>query len=339
MADVRRDRADRADPEGGVLKPRLALLTTGGTIASSAGRRSATTGYELADGGPAALLRAVPELADIADIEPEAFCTVASPDMVPALMLQLAQRLAGLLARPDVDGAVVTHGTDTLEETAWLLHLTLRTDKPVVLTGAMRPASALGADGPMNLLAAVRVAADPAARGRGVLVVINDRIHGARSVRKAHTTGLDAFRGGEVGQLAAGEPVFTARPDGRHTKWSQFDAIGIASLPPVEIWLAYPGASVAPIAGCRAGGAAGLVIACTGNGSLSRPVREAVAAEIAAGLIVVRASRTLEGAVCWARLPGIPAGLHTPQKARLLLALALTQTREPAAIEAVFGRY
>lgn len=339
MAHVRRDRADRADSEGGVLKPRLALLTTGGTIASSAGQRGATTGYALADGGPAALLSAVPELADIADIEAEAFCTIASPDMTPALMLGLAQRLSALLARPDIDGAVVTHGTDTLEETAWLLHLTLRTDKPVVLTGAMRPSSALSADGPMNLLAAVRTAADPAALGRGVLVVVNDRIHGARLVRKAHTIAPDAFRGGEIGQFAAGAPVLTAVPDGRHTSCSQFDATAIVSLPPVEIAMVYPGASVAPIAGCRAGGAAGLVIACTGNGSLSRPVRDAVEAEVAAGLVVVRASRTLEGAVCWTGQPGIPAGLHTPQKARLLLSLALTQTSDPAAIEAVFAAY
>ncbi len=315
------------------------MLTTGGTIASSTGQRSATTGYELADGGPASLLSAVPELADIADICPEAFCTVASPDMTPALMLSLAQRLSAVLARPDVDGAVVTHGTDTLEETAWLLHLTLRTDKPVVLTGAMRPASALGADGPMNLLSAVRVAADPAAHGRGVLVVVNDRILGARLVRKTHATAPDAFRGGEIGLLAAGATVFTARAEGRHTSASQFDAAAIEVLSAVEIWLAYPGASVAPVTAVRSGGAAGLVIACTGNGSLSRPVREAVEAEIAAGLVVVRASRTLEGAVCWTGLPGIPAGLHTPQKARLLLSLALTQTSDPAALEAVFAAY
>lgn len=339
MANVRRDRADRADLESGVLKPRLALLTTGGTIASSAGQRSATTGYELADGGPAAMLVAVPELADIADIEPEAFCTVASPDMTPALMLRLAQRLSALLARPDVDGAVVTHGTDTLEEAAWLLHLTLRTGKPVVLTGAMRPSSALSADGSMNLLSAVRTAADPTAHGRGVLVVVNDRIHGARLVRKAHTTLPDAFRGGEIGQLAAGTPFFIAFADGRHTKTSQFDATELGVLPPVEIMMAYPGASIAPIARYRADGAAGLVIGCTGNGSLSGPVRDAVEAEIAAGLVVVRASRTLEGAVCWTGQPGIPAGLHTPQKARLLLSLALTQTSDPAAIEAVFAAY
>lgn len=339
MADVRRNRADRADPESGKLKPRLALLTTGGTIAASAGQRSATTGYELAGGDPAALLLAVPELTDIADIWPERFCAVASPDMTPALMLQLAQRLSALLARPDVDGAVVTHGTDTLEETAWLLHLTLRTNKPVVLTGAMRPASALGADGPMNLLSAVRTAAEPAARGRGVLVVVDDRIHGARLVRKGHATAPDAFRGGEVGLLAAGAPVFAAHADGRHTMWSQFDALAIAVLPPVEIWLAYPGAAVGPIAGFRTAGAAGLVIACTGNGSLSQPVREALETETAAGLIVVRASRTLEGAVCWTGLPGIPAGLHTPQKARLLLSLALTQTSDPAVIEAIFADY
>ena len=281
----------------------------------------------------------MPELADIADIVPETFATVASPDVTPALMVKLAQRLSVVLARDDVDGVVVAHGTDTLEETAWLLHLTVRTAKPIVLTGAMRPASALAADGPMNLLAAVRTAASPAASSRGVLVVANDRVHGARLVRKAHTTAPDAFRGGEIGLFAGPRPVFTAHAEGRHTETSHFDALAIDHLPTVEIVLAYPGATTAPIAAARSGGARGLVIACTGNGSLSRSFRAVVEAEISAGLVVVRASRTLDGVVCWTGLPGIPAGLHTPQKARLLLSLALTQTTDPVAIEAIFAAY
>ncbi len=282
---------------------------------------------------------AVPELDRIATIRPEAFATVASPDMTPALMLALACRLSELLADDDVDGAVVTHGTDTLEETAWFLHLTVRTAKPIVLTGAMRPASALGADGPMNLLAATRVAADPAARGRGVLVVLNDRIHGARLVRKAHTVAPDAFRGGEIGVMAGGEPVFTAWPEGRHTDASQFDATGIGALPYVEMVLAHAGASVAPVLRAREDGAAGLVVACTGNGSLSAPLRAAIGTVLAQGMVVVRSSRVLDGPVCWPGLPGIAAGPHTPQKARLLLSLVLTQTDDPSAVQAAFATY
>lgn len=293
----------------------------------------------MTDGGSATLLQAVPELAEIADIVPESFATIASPDVTPALMIQWAQRLSAMLARDDTDGVVVTHGTDTLEETAWLLHLTVRTAKPIVLTGAMRPASALSADGPMNLLAAVRTAANPAASGRGVLVVANDRIHSARLVRKGHTTAPDAFQGGEIGLLAGAGPVFTTRAEGRHTETSQFDALAIDALPAVEIVLAYPGAMTAPIVAARSGGASGLVIACTGNGSLSQSFREAAEAEISAGLVIVRASRTLDGVVCWTGLPGIPAGGHTPQKARLLLSLALTRTTDPEAIEAIFANY
>lgn len=339
MAHVRRDRADRADFESGKLKPRLALLTTGGTIAAVADRRAATTGYRIGDAGPATLLDGLVELDEVATMLPEAFAAVQSIDVTPEFMLRLAQRVAALLSREDIDGVVVAHGTDTMEETAWFLHLTVRTTKPIVLTGAMRPASALSADGPMNLLSAVTVAADPAARGRGVLVVLNDRIHGARLVRKAHTTAPDAFKGGEIGLIAGGRPIFVASVEGRHTSASGFDATALGSLPIVEIVLAYAGASTAPIEATRQGGAAGLVIGCTGNGSLSASFRAAVEAAIEEGVIVVRSSRTLDGASCWPGLPGITAGLHTPQKARLLLSLALTQSRDPAAIEAMFADY
>ena len=319
------------------MAPRIVLLSTGGTIAAGAADRAATTGYSLDDGpAPDALLHAVPELARLADIRAVAVCRISSADAAMPFMLDLARRIAALLAQDDVDGVVVTHGTDTLEETAWFLHLTVRSSKPIVLTGAMRPGTALGADGPMNLLAAVSAAAAAEARGHGVLVVLNDRIHSARLVRKAHTTAPDAFTGGEIGTAMAGAIRVLARPEGRHTTRSAFDALRLPDrLPAVVLLPAY--AELPPaMLHLAAEGAGGLVLACTGNGSLPASLVPAVEALLAAGLAVVRSTRTLGGAVTWETLPGLRSGIHSPQKSRILLALALTLTRDAGAIQAIF---
>ena len=319
--------------------PRVALLATGGTIASAAASREATSGYALHGGGVDALLDAVPELEGVARLLPEQVSDLASPNMTLAAMLQLAKRVAALLARGDVDGAVVTHGTDTLEETAYLLHLVVRTRKPIVLTGAMRPASALSADGPMNLLQAVRVAACPRAAGRGAMIVMNDRILSARLASKTDATAPDAFRGNELGRLVAGQPVFTAWPEGRHTLESGFDALAIDALPAVDVLHCYADMPPALFDAVIAGRPAGLVMACTGNGSLPHAVRPMVEQVVAAGIRVVRASRTGGGATSWRGLPGLPAGMLNPQKARLLLSLALTVTADPPELDRIFQEY
>ena len=203
-----------------MIKKHIYILATGGTIAGRAASEEATTGYEAGAIGIAELLEAVPELTRYAEVEGEQVAAIDSKDMRQEIWLCLAARCEALLAREDVDGIVITHGTDTMEETAYFLHLTVHSEKPIVLTGAMRPATAMSADGPMNLLQAVRVAADDEAAGKGVLIVLNGTIESARDAVKTHTTSLDTFRSPEMGLLGSvqdGEPVFYRSPLRRHT--------------------------------------------------------------------------------------------------------------------------
>ena len=172
-------------------KPAIALIATGGTIAGAASSSSDTAGYTAGTVDVSNLLAAVPGLGEIAQIEAETLFQLDSKDVTPAHWLQLAQRIQTLADQHDIDGIVVTHGTDTIEETAFFLHLTLVTDKPVVLTAAMRPSTALSADGPMNLFAACNVAGSAAFAGLGTLVVMNDRVHAARDVSKWHTRAVE----------------------------------------------------------------------------------------------------------------------------------------------------
>ncbi len=319
--------------------PRIVLLTTGGTIATRAASRAAVTGYAFCGHGPEALLNAVPELQDVAAVSAEAFAEIASPDITPEFMLRLAKRVGVLLAQDEIDGVVITHGTDTLEETAWFLHLTVRSSKPIVFTGAMRPGSALGSDGPANVLAAVRVAASVQAAGRGVLVVLNDRIHSARLVTKAHTSAPDAFRGGDIGLLSDGRAVFTGWAEGLHTASSDFDAAVIQTVPRVDLLTLYTGISECFFEAVLSARPNGLVLACTGNGSLPTALQEFIERIDANGTVVVRSSRTLAGVVSWAALPGLLGGVHSPQKARLLLGLALQHSSRTAHIQTCFLRY
>ena len=173
-------------------KPNIVILATGGTIAGSAETQT-QAGYTSGQVGVDVLINAVPQLTELADISGEQVANVGSQDMSDAIWLELAQRINEMAARPEVDGIVITHGTDTIEETGYFLNLVVRTGKPVVMTAAMRPSTALSADGPLNIFNAVAVAADPAARGRGVLIVANDDIHGARAITKSSTTDVHTF--------------------------------------------------------------------------------------------------------------------------------------------------
>ena len=181
--------------------PRIAVLATGGTIAGEAGDAAKTSGYKAGVVGVDKLLHAVPFLSQVARIHAEQVASIDSKDMTPALWAALGSRVNALLAQDDIDGIVITHGTDTLEETAYLLHLTVKSEKPVVLTAAMRPSTALSADGPLNLLNAVTVAASKASWKQGVLVAFNNQIHGGRDVTKTSTYAVDAFRSPEGGAL------------------------------------------------------------------------------------------------------------------------------------------
>ncbi len=184
------------------MKANIVILATGGTIAGAAATGT-QAGYSSGQVGVAALIEAVPQLAELASIRGEQVANVGSQDMSDEIWLQLAQRTNALLSQDDVDGVVITHGTDTIEETAYFLNLVIDSNKPVVMTAAMRPATALSADGPLNIFNAVAVAADPEAAGRGVLVVINDDIHGARGMTKTSTTDVQTFVSAERGLMGA----------------------------------------------------------------------------------------------------------------------------------------
>ncbi|MBL8701779.1 MAG: asparaginase [Alphaproteobacteria bacterium] len=323
-------------------KPRVAILTMGGTIASTGAAPDATTIYEL-DAARNPVQELLPILSGVADIVVEAFAHLASHDIPIATVLDLARRIAAIRARNEADGIVVTHGTDTLEETAYFLDLLLPAGAPVVVTGAARPASALSADGPLNLLNAVRVATSAEAADQGVLVCMNDRLSAARFVTKAHATATDAFGAaeqGHVGAVAGGEIAFFNRP--RNGTRPRFDPHAPGELPHVDIIHCHLGMSPALVDHAIADGAAGLVFASTGNGSIPAAVKPSLTTARAAGVVVVRSSRVGSGAVTSAKVDDeygtIPAGSLNPQKARLLLMLALRETRDRDHIAAMFRR-
>jgi L-asparaginase len=326
------------------LLPSIAVLATGGTIAGEAADASRTSGYKAGVVGVDKLVATVPALARIARVRAEQVASIDSKDMTPALWVTLARRVNALLAQDDVDGIVITHGTDTLEETAYLLHLTVKSDKPVVLTAAMRPSTALSADGPLNLLNAVTVAASRAAWKQGVLVAFNNLIHSARDVTKTSTYAVDAFRSPEVGALGwvqDGQVEFQRSVTRLHTVQSRFNVT--ADLPAVEIVMSYAGASRASIDAFVASGVKGLVIAGTGNGSIHSLMQLAVADAIRQGVAIVRSSRVgsghvmRNGAAPDDTLGTVTAGTLNPYKARVLLMLALAAGVTD--IQAIFDAY
>ncbi len=327
--------------------PRIAVLATGGTIAGSAADAAQTSGYQAGVVGVDRLLAAVPALSQVARIEAEQVASIDSKDLDVALWTTLGARIAELAAREDIDGIVITHGTDTLEETAYALHLTVKTDKPVVLTAAMRPSSALSADGPLNLLGAVTVAGSQAARGLGVLVAFNNRIHCARDVVKTSTYAVDAFHSPEIGVLGwvqDGRVEFQRAALRPHTSATPF-VLG-ASWPNVEVVASYAGASRTAVDALVAAGVRGIVVAGTGNGSIHATVQAALGEARAGGVAVVRASRVgsghvmRNGAAPDDALGFVSAGTLNPYKARVLLMLALAVGEsEPAALQQVFDTY
>ena len=327
--------------------PRIAVLATGGTIAGSAADASQTSGYQAGVVGVDRLLAAVPALSNVAHIEAEQVASIDSKDLDVALWTKLAERIAAFAAREDIDGIVVTHGTDTLEETAYALHLTVKTAKPVVMTAAMRPSSALSADGPLNLLGAVTVAGSPAARGQGVLVAFNNRIHSARDVVKTSTYAVDAFHSPEIGALGwvqDGRVEFQRTVVRPHTSATPF--VAGAVWPSVDIVASYAGASRTAVDALAAAGVNGIVVAGTGNGSIHASVQAALADARSRGIAVVRASRVgsghvmRNGAAPDDALGFVSAGSLNPYKARVLLMLALAAgEREPAALQRIFDTY
>lgn len=305
----------------------IALLATGGTIAGAAASATDTQGYAAGSLGAQSLLDAVPDLRTIAQFRSEQVFNMDSKDMGPPHWLTLAARVRAHAADPAIDAILITHGTDTMEETAFFLDAVADTDKPVVLTGAMRPATALSADGPMNLLDAAGVCATPASRGRGVLQVFGKTVFRAGTLRKSHTDRLDAFDGEICARIEGTTPRFLAPAPVRHASAAALPA----TLPRVDIL--YPAAGAAPdlVDAVIALGAKGIVLALPGNGSLAAGWESAVTQAVAQGIPVVRASRCGHGPVSAlavdARCGSRAAGPLSPAAARVALMLELAGVR------------
>lgn len=328
--------------------PRVVIVATGGTIASEGSTPTQVVGYSRPSLGADALLAAVPSIRGVADVDAEQLFQVLSGHLTVAHWLELARRVNDLVARDDVDGIVITHGTDALEETAYWLTLTVRSGKPVVLTGAMRPASALSADGPMNLYNAVALAASAEAAGMGALVATNDAIHAARDVTKMRTASPDAFDSpefGRLGRMQGGVAQFHRRPARRHTVASEFDVRALDSLPRVDVTYGHTGATRVPIDALVAAGARGIVNAGVGQGDVTPDVLEGLKDARRAGVHVVRASRVpggtvvANGAIRDDEHDFVAADTLNPQKARVLLMLALAVTDDRREIQRIFAQY
>lgn len=328
-------------------RPRIAILTTGGTVAGE-GQSQISGIYTSAKFGIQHLLNAVPELHDIAEIIGEEVVNIGSQNMTDAIWLTLAKRINALLAQDDIHGIVITHGTDTMEETAWFLHLTVHSLKPIVLTGAMRPATARSADGPLNLYNSVVTAASPDAINRGVSIVMNDTVFDAHDVTKMNTSGVNTFQSpnfGPLGYVHNGVVTFQSRREMRHTVASEFDVLDLDTLPQVGIVYGYSNASPLPVNAFVEAGYQGIIHAGMGNGNIHSDVLDALINASRNGVLIVRSSRASSGSTTMVgevddEQYGFVASLHlNPQKARVLLQLALTKTTDRETIQNYFLAY
>jgi len=327
-------------------KPNIVILATGGTIAGAAATGT-QSGYTSGAVGIDTMIAAVPGIADLATIKGEQVASVGSQDMSFEILLKVAKRI-NELAKGSVDGFVITHGTDTLEESAFFLNLTIKTDKPVVMVGSMRPSTAVSADGPLNLYNGVGVAVDPKAKGRGVLVVMNDWIHAAHSLTKTSTTAVQTFMSpirGLVGVAAYGKNDWYTSPEWKHTTGSEFDISSVTALPRVDIVFASVDMPPDLIDASVAAGAKGIVIAGVGNGNMNAASIEAAARAVKKGVMVVRSSRVATGNVGRNvevkddELGFIASDELNPQKSRILLALALLSKPTAAKVQTMFETY
>ena len=329
-------------------KPNIVILATGGTIAGAAASGTQAA-YKSGAVTIDAMLAAVPGISDLATIKGEQISNVGSQDMSFDILLKVAKRINDLANAGDVDGFVITHGTDTLEESAFFLNLTVKTELPVVMVGSMRPSTAVSADGPLNLYNAVGVAVDPQAKGRGVLVVMNDWIHAAHSLTKTSTTSLQTFMSplrGLVGVANYGKNDFYTSPEWKHTTKSEFDVSKTTQMPRVDIIFAAADSSPDLIDAAVANGAKGIVIAGVGNGNMNAASIAAASKAAKKGIAVVRSSRVPTGNVGRNveinddEMGFIASDELNPQKARILLALALLKAqRSPAELQTLFRTY
>jgi len=311
--------------------PNIVVLATGGTIAGT-GESSTGSSYTAGKVKIEQMIDAVPNIRKLANLTGEQTTNVGSQDMSVEVWLVLAKRINELLAKEDIDGVVITHGTDTQEETAFFLNLVVKSDKPVIMVSAMRSSTALSADGPLNLYNGVAVAANPKSKGKGVLIVTNDAIYAAHSVKKMLTTYVNAFMAPEHGQLGTvtfGDVVYFHEAHGLHTINSEFSIDGVESLPRVDIIYGCADVSTDLMDLMIKAGAKGIIIAGVGDGNINKGTLEAAKKATANGIPVVRASRIpvgavlIHGEVVDTDYGTVSSACLNPQKARILLMLSL----------------
>ncbi|WP_191002199.1 asparaginase [Cupriavidus pauculus] len=328
-------------------KANIVIIGTGGTIAGAGASATNTAAYQSAVVPVDKIIASVPEISKVANVKGEQIFQIGSESFNNERLLKLGKRVSELLKQPDVDGIVITHGTDTIEETSYFLNLTLKSDKPVVVVGSMRPGTALGADGALNLYDAVLVASNPASRGKGTLVVLNDEIQTGRDVTKSNTFKTETFRSpfGPLGYVVEGRTLYYRLPARPHTMQTEFDIDRIDSLPEVAVVYAYGNVNPASIDAAVKNGAKAIVYAATGNGSVGDYMVEPLKAARAKGVQIVRASRTGSGVVIRNgeqpddKYDWIVTDDQLPQKARILMALALTRTNDTKALQQIFWKY
>ena len=327
--------------------PNIRVLATGGTIAGA--QASATDyGYKSGAYDVNSLINAVPNLGKLAAITGEQVANIGSQDMNDEIWLKLAKRTNEVLATPGVDGVLITHGTDTLEETSYFLTLVVKSDKPVVMVGSMRPATAISADGPGNIYNGVAVAADQRAKGKGTLVLLNDEFHYARNVVKTDTTSVQTFHSlnrGPAGLVHTGTVEWFEPMNKKVGAATEFSVDGVDKLPRVDIIYAHANMSPDLIDAAVKNGAKGIVVAGVGDGNMTSHALEVLKKAAAAGVVVVRSTRLPMGLtlrnneVNDDEMGFVASGELNPPKSRVLLQLALTRTTDPKRIQAMFYEY
>ncbi len=328
--------------------PNVVILATGGTIAGTGATSTTTIGYSAAKLGVDKMIDGVPELKKAANVRGEQVAQIASESMTNEVWLKLAKRVNELLAQKDVDGVVITHGTDTIEETAYFLDLTVKSKKPVVVVGAMRPSTAISADGPINLYNAVLLAGSKDAVGKGVLVALNDQINAGRDVSKVNTSTADTFKTpdlGFLGYMQDNKPHFYRLPVRKHTADTEFDVSKLDALPQVDIVYGYANMNRVALDANVAAGAKGIVQAGVGDGSMAAQMLPAFREARQKGVIVVRSSRVGSGIVARNgevnddKEDFVVSDTLNAQKARILLMLSLTKTSDTKKIQQMFYTY
>jgi L-asparaginase len=328
--------------------PNVVILCTGGTIAGTGASSTTTVGYTAAKITCDNLVDGVPELKKAGNVRGEQVYQIASESVLNEHLLKLSKRINELLKQDDVDGIVVTHGTDTIEETSYFLDLTVKSKKPVVIVGSMRPSTAISADGPINLYNAVLIAGSKEAIGKGVLVCLNDEINAGREVTKTNTSTTDTFRTPDLGMLGYmqdNKPHFYRASTRLNTADTEFDITGLDSLPQVDIVYAYDNENSIALDAFVKAGAKGIVHAGPGDGSVAKQMVDPLNAARKAGVIVVRSSRVGSGIIARNgeqpddKYDWVASDNLNPQKARILLELALTKTSDTKAIQDMFWKY